>query len=172
MTKSSGTILAGERRPEGRGAGTVPRNNSTSRRGFVLGGSAALAGAGLAPWIGARAAAAAGGAAAIDPNGPAAAAGTLLIGGDLRVSRLGFGAMRITGEGVWGEPSDPKEAFAVLRRALELGTNFIDTADAYGPYVSERLIREALYPYPRGLLIATKGGQVRPRAEEDRKSVV
>ena len=74
--------------------------------------------------------------------------------------------MRITGEGVWGEPSDPKEAFAVLRRALELGTNFIDTADAYGPYVSERLIREALYPYPQGLLIATKGGQVRPRAEE------
>jgi pyridoxine 4-dehydrogenase len=138
----------------------------TSRRGFVLGGSAALAGAGLAPWIGARAAAAAGGPTAIDANGPAAAAGTLMIGGDMRVSRLGFGAMRITGDGIWGEPRDPKEAFAVLRRALELGTNFIDTADAYGPYVSERLIREALYPYPRGLLIATKGGQVRPRAEE------
>jgi aryl-alcohol dehydrogenase-like predicted oxidoreductase len=115
--------------------------------------------------MGARAAAAAGDA-ALDPNGPAAAAGTLLIGGDLRVSRLGFGAMRITGEGIWGEPRDAKEAFAVLRRALELGTNFIDTADAYGPYVSERLIREALYPYPRGLLIATKGGQVRPRAQE------
>ena len=141
--------------------------NLTSRRGFVLGGSAALAGAGLAPWMRARAAAAAGGGgAALDPNGPAAAAGTLLIGGDLRVSRLGFGAMRITGEGIWGEPRDAKEEFAVLRRALELGTNFIDTADAYGPYVSERLIREALYPYPRGLLIATKGGQVRPRAEE------
>jgi pyridoxine 4-dehydrogenase len=137
----------------------------TSRRGFVLGGSAALAGAGLAPWIGARALAVAGGA-TLDPNGPAAAAGTLLIGGDLRVSRLGFGAMRITGEGIWGEPRDAKEAFAVLRRALELGTNFIDTADAYGPYVSERLIREALYPYPPGLLIATKGGQVRPRAAE------
>jgi pyridoxine 4-dehydrogenase len=139
--------------------------NPTSRRGFVLGGSAALAGAGLAPWTGARALAVAGGA-TLDPDGPAAAAGTLLIGGDLRVSRLGFGAMRITGEGIWGEPPDAKEAFAVLRRALALGTNFIDTADAYGPYVSERLIREALYPYPPGLLIATKGGQVRPRAEE------
>jgi aryl-alcohol dehydrogenase-like predicted oxidoreductase len=88
----------------------------------------------------------------------------LLIGGDLKVNRLGFGAMRITGDGIWGEPKDPKEAVAVLRRALELGTNFIDTADAYGPYVSERLISEALYPYPRGLLIATKGGQVRPGA--------
>lgn len=103
---------------------------------------------------------------ALNPNGPAAGAGTLAIGGDLTVNRLGFGAMRITGEGIWGEPADPKEAFAVLRRALQLGTNFIDTADAYGPYISERLIREALYPYPRGLLIATKGGQVRPRREE------
>jgi aryl-alcohol dehydrogenase-like predicted oxidoreductase len=74
--------------------------------------------------------------------------------------------MRITGDGVWGEPSDPKQALAVLRRAVELGSNFIDTADAYGPFISERLIREALYPYPRGLLIATKGGQVRPRREE------
>lgn len=97
---------------------------------------------------------------------PAAAAGTLLIGGDLQVSRMGFGAMRITGDGVWGEPRDVNEAFAVLRRAVQLGTNFIDTADAYGPYVSERLIREALYPYPRGLLIATKGGQVRPSRGE------
>jgi aryl-alcohol dehydrogenase-like predicted oxidoreductase len=118
-----------------------------------------LAGAVLAPW--AKAATT-----EIESNGPAAAAGTLVIGGDMKVSRLGFGAMRITGDGVWGEPQDPKEAFAVLRRALELGTNFIDTADAYGPYVSERLIREALYPYPSGLLIATKGGQVRPRASE------
>jgi aryl-alcohol dehydrogenase-like predicted oxidoreductase len=79
---------------------------------------------------------------------------------------MGFGAMRITGEGVWGEPRDANEAFAVLRRAVQLGTNFIDTADAYGPYISERLIREALYPYPRGLLIATKGGQVRPSRGE------
>jgi pyridoxine 4-dehydrogenase len=102
----------------------------------------------------------------LDPRGPAAAAGTLAVGGDLTVNRLGFGAMRITGDGIWGEPADPKEACAVLRRALELGTNFIDTADAYGPYISERLIREALYPYPQGLLIATKGGQVRPRREE------
>ena len=100
--------------------------------------------------------------ATLNPNGPAAAAGTLAIGGDLTVNRMGFGAMRITGEGTWGDPDDPKEALAVLRRALELGTNFIDTADAYGPYVSEELIRMALYPYPRGLLIATKGGYVRP----------
>ena len=102
---------------------------------------------------------------ALNPNGPAAGAGTLAIGGDLPVNRMGFGAMRITGEGIWGEPADPKEAFAVLRRALQLGTNFIDTADAYGPYVSEELIRMALYPYPRGLLIATKGGQVRPNRD-------
>ncbi len=92
----------------------------------------------------------------------AGAAGTLKIGGDLTVNRLGFGAMRITGPGIWGEPPDHAEAQRVLRRALELGINFIDTADAYGPYVSERLIRETLYPYPRGLVIATKGGQTRP----------
>jgi pyridoxine 4-dehydrogenase len=96
----------------------------------------------------------------------ARAAGTLLIGGDLLVSRLGFGAMRITGDGIWGEPRDGKEARAVLRRALELGINFIDTADAYGPEVSERLIKDTLYPYPRGLVIATKGGQVRPSQQE------
>jgi pyridoxine 4-dehydrogenase len=96
----------------------------------------------------------------------AAAAGRLSIGGDLVVSRLGFGAMRITGDGIWGEPRDGKEARAVLRRALELGINFIDTADAYGPNVSERLIKDALYPYPRGLVIATKGGQVRPSQQE------
>ena len=143
--------------------------SATSRREFL--GGVALSGAGLAsalaPW--ARAAGATGGptaATVVDPNAPAAAAGTLLIGGDLQVSRLGFGAMRITGDGIWGEPRDANEAFAVLRRAVQLGTNFIDTADAYGPYISERLIREALYPYPRGLLIATKGGQVRPRREE------
>jgi pyridoxine 4-dehydrogenase len=97
---------------------------------------------------------------------PASASGTFSIGGDLIVNRLGFGAMRITGPDIWGAPKDPVEARRVLRRALELGVNFIDTADAYGPYVSELLIAEALYPYPRGLVIATKGGQVRPSASE------
>jgi pyridoxine 4-dehydrogenase len=86
------------------------------------------------------------------------AAGTITIGGDLTVNRLGFGAMRITGRGIWGEPADPEEAKAVLRRAVELRVNFIDTADAYGPEVSENLIAEALYPYPDDLVIATKGG--------------
>src|SRR5439155_14177824 len=86
----------------------------------------------------------------------------LNIGGDLRVRRLGFGAMRITGPGIWGEPRDPAEARRVLRRAVDLGVDFIDTADAYGPEVSERLIGEALHPYPAGLVIATKGGLVRP----------
>jgi pyridoxine 4-dehydrogenase len=89
---------------------------------------------------------------------PAAASGIFHLGGDLTVHRLGFGAMRITGPGIWGEPRDHDEALAVLRRAVELGVNFIDTADAYGPEVSERLIAEALYPYPPGLVIATKGG--------------
>ena len=93
---------------------------------------------------------------------PAAAAGTFTIGGDLTVNRMGFGAMRLTGDGVWGAARDPDEARAVLRRALELGVNFIDTADAYGPNVDEDLIAAALHPYPRGLVIATKGGQTRP----------
>ena len=84
--------------------------------------------------------------------------GTFHIGGDLPVHRLGFGAMRITGDGIWGEPRDHDEVIRVLRRALELGINFIDTADSYGPEVSERLIAEALYPYPKGLVIATKAG--------------
>ena len=86
----------------------------------------------------------------------------LLIGGDLPVNRLGFGAMRLTGEGIWGWPPDRENAKKVLRRALELGVNFIDTADAYGPEVSELLIAEALHPYPAGLVIATKGGLTRP----------
>jgi len=90
-----------------------------------------------------------------------AASGTFTLGGDLPVHRLGFGAMRITGDGVWGEPSDQDEAIAVLRRSLQLGVNLIDTADSYGPEVSERLIAEALYPYPEGLVIATKGGLLR-----------
>lgn len=92
---------------------------------------------------------------------PAHASGTLTIGGDLKVYRLGFGAMRITGEGVWGPPADKQEAIAVLRRSLELGITLIDTADAYGPEVSESLIAEALYPYPKDLVIATKGGLLR-----------
>jgi pyridoxine 4-dehydrogenase len=92
----------------------------------------------------------------------AAAAGTIEIGGDMVVRRLGFGAMRITGNGIWGDPPDADQAKATLRRVVELGVNFIDTADSYGPEVSERLIAEALYPYPGDLVIATKGGLVRP----------
>jgi pyridoxine 4-dehydrogenase len=102
------------------------------------------------------------GAAAANATATAAAAGTLTLGGDLSVYRLGFGAMRLTGAGIWGEPRDAAEARRVLRRAVELGINFIDTADAYGPEVSEHLIAEVLHPYPPGLVIATKGGLVRP----------
>jgi len=92
----------------------------------------------------------------------AAAAGTIDVGGDLTVNRLGFGAMRITGSGIWGDPPSRDQAIATLRRVVELGVNFIDTADSYGPDVSETLIAEALYPYPDDLVIATKGGLVRP----------
>jgi aryl-alcohol dehydrogenase-like predicted oxidoreductase len=92
----------------------------------------------------------------------AALAGTIDIGGDLTVNRMGFGAMRLTGQGIWGEPADREECKRVLRRALELGINFIDTADSYGPEVSEKLIAETLYPYPDELVIATKGGLERP----------
>jgi aryl-alcohol dehydrogenase-like predicted oxidoreductase len=92
----------------------------------------------------------------------AAYAGTISLGGDLTVNRLGFGAMRLTGEGIWGPPRDRAAAMAVLRRAVELGVNFIDTADSYGPNVSEELIAEALAPYPKDLVIATKGGWNRP----------
>jgi pyridoxine 4-dehydrogenase len=95
-------------------------------------------------------------------SGNAAAAGTIDIGGDLTVNRMGFGAMRITGDGVWGDPPDIDRAKATLRRVVELGVTFIDTADSYGPEVSERLIAETLYPYPDDLVIATKGGLVRP----------
>jgi pyridoxine 4-dehydrogenase len=93
---------------------------------------------------------------------PAALAGTISLGGELEVRRLGFGAMRITGDGIWGAPKDPDTALRVLRRAVELGVNFIDTADSYGPYVSEELIAKALAPYPPDLVIATKGGWNRP----------
>lgn len=92
------------------------------------------------------------------PSSPAAAAGTFTLGGDLTVNRLGYGAMRITGKGIWGPPADKPAALATLRRAIELGVNLIDTADSYGPDISEELIAEALHPYPRGLVIATKGG--------------
>jgi pyridoxine 4-dehydrogenase len=91
----------------------------------------------------------------------AAQSGTFAIGGDLTVNRLGYGAMQLTGPGVWGEPADPDEAVRVLRRAVELGVNFIDTADSYGPFVSELLIKKALHPYPEDLVIATKAGLTR-----------
>ena len=92
----------------------------------------------------------------------AAAAGTIDVGGDLTVNRMGFGAMRITGRGVWGPPPDRDNAIAAVRTAVDQGVNFIDTADSYGPAVSEELLAEALYPYPDDLVIATKGGMVRP----------
>jgi pyridoxine 4-dehydrogenase len=92
----------------------------------------------------------------------AASAGTTTLGGELTVNRLGFGAMRLTGDGIWGPPKDRAAAIAVLRRAVELGVNFIDTADSYGPHVNEELIAEALAPYPKDLVIATKGGWNRP----------
>jgi pyridoxine 4-dehydrogenase len=97
---------------------------------------------------------------------PAAMAGDFVIGGDLLVHRLGFGAMRITGKGIWGEPKDRAEAIRVLRKAVELGINFIDTADSYGPSISEEIIAEALYPYPNGLVIATKAGLERPGPDQ------
>ena len=91
---------------------------------------------------------------------------TFCIGGDLPVHRLGFGAMRLTGPGVWGPPADPTNASMILRRAVQLGVNFIDTADSYGPDVSEELIAEALFPYPAGLVVATKGGLTRSGPNE------
>jgi pyridoxine 4-dehydrogenase len=128
-----------------------------TRRRVLVGGVIGMAGL-VAPREAARARS--------RPAPPAAAAGTLRIGGDLMVNRMGFGAMRITGPGIWGEPKDSAEARRVLRRAVELGVDFVDTADAYGPEVSERLIAEALHPYPQGLVIATKGGLVRPGPSE------
>ncbi len=98
---------------------------------------------------------------AFETTPPAEASGTFRLGGDLPIYRLGFGAMRITGPGIWGEPRDRAEAIRVLHRALALGVNFIDTADSYGPYISEELIHAALYPYPKNLVIATKAGLVR-----------
>ena len=132
------------------------------RRQFLGQAGAMLAAAGLAGGAPPGASASATPERVVDRRKPAAAAGTLWLGGDLEVARMGFGAMRLTGEGIWGEPADAKTCRAVLRRALELGVNFIDTADSYGPAVSERLIAEALHPYPRGLTVATKGGLTRP----------
>lgn len=97
---------------------------------------------------------------------PAAASGTIALAGKLVVNRMGFGAMRLTGAGVWGEPKDRATAQRVLQRAVELGVNFIDTADSYGPHVSEQIIAEALHPYPADLVIATKGGLVRPGPDD------
>lgn len=91
----------------------------------------------------------------------AASAGSFRLGGDLNIHRLGYGAMQLTGPGIWGDPKDPAEAVRVLQRAVELGVNFIDTADSYGPFVSEQLIKQALHPYPEGLVIATKAGLTR-----------
>src|SRR3984885_14573390 len=96
----------------------------------------------------------------------ASLAGTVSLGGKASVHRLGFGAMRVTGKGIWGPPKDRKGALAVLRRAVELGVNFIDTADSYGPNVSERIIAEALYPYPEGVVVATKGGLEQPGPDQ------
>ena len=93
---------------------------------------------------------------------PAAAAGTVQLGGDLTVNRIGYGSMRLTGPGIWGEPTDPEQAVRVLRRAVELGVNFIDTADSYGPFTAEQTIRRALHPYTDDLVIATKAGLSRP----------
>ena len=108
----------------------------------------------------------AGRAATIFATGSANDSSTFNIGGDLKVNRLGFGAMRLTGEGTWGWPPDRANAIKVLKRAVELGANLIDTADAYGPETDELLIAEALYPYPKGLVIATKGGQIRPGPDQ------
>lgn len=127
-----------------------------SRRQVLRTTAAAIVASGLPETMAARAGSPA---AAL---GVASAAGVLRLGDDLPVTRMGYGAMRITGDGVWGEPADPARCRAVLHRALDLGVTLIDTADSYGPYVSERLIAEALHPYPKGLVIATKGGALRP----------
>jgi aryl-alcohol dehydrogenase-like predicted oxidoreductase len=95
------------------------------------------------------------------PGVPAAAAGSITLGGDLTVNRMGFGAMRLTGKGIWGPPRNPEAAVRLLQRAVELGVNFFDTAYSYGPHISEQIVADALYPYP-GLVIATKGGLERP----------
>src|SRR6478672_13327016 len=99
-------------------------------------------------------------------NETARLSGELLVGDDFLVARLGLGTMRLTGQGIWGEPADRREAIRVVRRAVDLGVNFIDTADSYGPGVSEGIIAEALYPYPEGVVVATKGGLERPGPDQ------
>jgi pyridoxine 4-dehydrogenase len=128
----------------------LSRRAMLRRTGVLLSG---LALGGIAPGRGSAATA------------PGSAAGTIAVG-DLTVNRLGFGAMRLSGTGIWGDPPDREEARRVLRRAVDLGVNFIDTADAYGPETNERLIADALHPYPTGLVIATKGGIVRPAQDK------
>jgi aryl-alcohol dehydrogenase-like predicted oxidoreductase len=140
--------------------------SSLTRRQVLVSGALGMTGLASAGALRAAAAAATPASASAPGAARAAAAGSLRLGGDLTVNRMGFGAMRITGAGIWGEPQDPAEARRVLHRVVELGVNFIDTADAYGPEVSERLIAEALYPYPPGLVIATKGGMLRPSASQ------
>jgi pyridoxine 4-dehydrogenase len=133
-----------------------------TRRRWLLGTGAALSALVCAPLLRPARAAAASATPAAGSGRPALDSGTFTLGGDLTVNRLGFGAMRVTGSGIWGPPADPVQARAVLRRVIELGVNLIDTADSYGPEISEQLIYETLHPYPAGLLIATKGGFVRP----------
>ena len=130
-------------------AGRVPADGVSRRvflRATLAGGASLLAGR----------------AATLFATASASDVSSFTIGGDLPVNRLGFGAMRLTGEGIWGWPPDRENALKVLRRVIDLGVNLIDTADAYGPETDELLIAEALYPYPKGLVIATKGGQIRP----------
>jgi pyridoxine 4-dehydrogenase len=143
------------------------RNEELSRRALLARTGAVLSGLALARGeaFGAGATTAGGSAARGAAVLPASGGGTITLGKHITVNRMGFGAMRICGPGIWGDPVDPAEARAVLRRAVELGVNFIDTADSYGPFVSEDLIAEVLHPYPKGLLIATKGGIVRPSRE-------
>src|SRR5258706_1055989 len=141
-------------------------SEQTSRRGFLAGSAAVVTSIAMTPKLASAVSAAAPSAA---PAGKGkvstAAAGTLVLG-DRTVNRLGFGAMRITGDGIWGEPCDHGEALAVMRRAIELCTTYDDTATAFGTYVSELLNKEALHPYPTDLVIATKGGLVRPSMPE------
>ena len=139
------------------------QTNELTRREVLASAGALLSGLVIS---GARTAVAAAATSSSATKLPAAAAGRITIGKDMTVNRLGFGAMRVTGEGIWGDPPDVAEAKRVLRLAVELGVDFIDTADAYGPDVSERLIAEALHPYPKGLVIATKGGLVRPAPDK------
>ncbi len=140
---------------ESPGAGRISKRHGVSRQKFlgttIAGGATVLAGGSLVTLQKLASAAAS-----------PAPKSSFLLGGDLSVHRLGFGAMRLTGEGIWGWPADRENARKVLRRAVELGVNLIDTADAYGPEVNELLIAEALHPYPAGLVIATKGGLTRP----------